>query len=507
MQLLQTPPVAAARLSPSATEVNLPGIHPHTTPASPSAMSDATTFPEDAKTTRIYAGKLFDSEARILLPNRLITIAVDSGLILSVDVYKLGDVPSEKSEDVIDLSDTTVFPGLVDTHVHFFLHSYSETTWDDQLTKESLAERTVRATVHAKRTLMAGFTSVRDLGTEGAFDADIALRKCLSGPNALIPGPRYFCASKAIIATGSYGPKSSLYPSQDGIDGVTGAEIVDGEVECLKAVRRQIGAGADWIKIYADYRVRSRMADVAPGLAGTAITTFNKKELQVMIDEATSRGVKVAIHAADWGRIRGLAVNTIEHGAESIPPYPETATRSEIVDLWRRYELRNRHTTWVPTLAVMYNSGAARWARASSTFRAALEAGYDNIACGGDTGAFAHGENALELQLMEKLGAPWQKVLSWATLGGWKSIRPRTWEGREGEIRLARVASLSEDPRQVGDNEVAFGIIKRGFVADIVATTGDLEKDFPGAVSKDKITFVMKGGRVYKHEGRPVADY
>ena len=108
---------------------------------------------------------------------------------------------------------------------------------------------------------------------------------------------------------------------------------------------------------------------------------------------------------------------------------------------------------------------------------------------------------------MVQLGAPWQKVLSWATFGGWECIRPRTWEGDEGKARLARISSLAESPREVGDNEVAFGIIKRGFVADIVATTGDLEKDFQGAVSKDKITFVMKGGRVYKHEGRPVADY
>lgn len=257
----------------------------------------------------------------------------------------------------------------------------------------------------------------------------------------------------------------------------------------------------------ADYRVRSRMVDVAPGRAGAAISTFNRTELQVMIDEASSRGVKVATHAADWARIQGLAVDTIEHGAESIPPYPETATRNEILGLWERYGLKNPHTTWVPTLAVMYNSGASRWARAASTFRAALAAGFENIACGGDTGAFTHGENALELQLMVKLGAPWQKVLSWATLGGWKSIRPRTWEGEDGEERLARISSLSEDPRQVGDNEVAFGVIKRGFVADIIATTGDLEKDFQDAVSKDMISFVMKGGRVYKRKGKQVVQY
>ncbi|KZV65481.1 hypothetical protein PENSPDRAFT_745071 [Peniophora sp. CONT] len=459
------------------------------------------------KTTRIYAGKLFDSEAQILLSNRVITIASDSGLILSVEEYSLDELPVVKSEDTIDLSHATVLPGFVDAHVHLFLHSFAEKSWDDQLTTESLAERTVRATVHARRTLMAGFTTVRDLGTEGAFDADIGLRKCLSGPNAIIPGPRFFTCNRAIHPTGSYGPRSTIHPSQTGIDGIIGADVVDGETECLKAVRRQIGAGVDWIKIYADYKVRSRMVDVAPAYVRTAITTFNKKEFQVMIDEANSRGVKVATHSVDWARIQGLAVDTVEHGAESIPLYPDTASRDEVLELWRKYGLKNPQTTWIPTLTVYYDGGSHYWARASATFRAALISGFDNIACGGDTGAFTHGDNARELQLMFSLGAPWQKVLSWATLGGWKAIRPRTWEGAEGKERLARISSLSEDPREVGDNEVAFGVIKRGFVADIIATTGDLENDFQEAVSKEKILFVMKGGRVYKQDGKVVDRY
>ncbi|KZV76357.1 hypothetical protein PENSPDRAFT_747805 [Peniophora sp. CONT] len=459
------------------------------------------------RTTRIYAGKLFDSEAQTLLPNRLIIIAPESGLILSVEEYTHNDLPVVKSEDIIDLSHATVLPGFVDAHVHFFLHSFAEKSWDDQLTTESLAERTVRATVHARRTLMAGYTSVRDLGTEGALDADVGFRKCLSGPDAIIPGPRYFIASRAIQTTGSYGPRSTVYPSQDGIDGIIGAELVDGEVECLKAVRRQIGAGADWLKIYADYKARSRMVDVAPAYVRTSVTTFSRKELQVMLDEAHSRGVKVATHSVDWARIQGLDVDTVEHGAESLPLYSDTATRDEVLELWRRYGLKNPQTTWVPTLAVYNEAGPILWARASATFRAALAAGFDNIACGGDTGAFTHGENARELQIMVSLGAPWQKVLSWATLGGWKAIRPRTWEGEEGKERLARISSLSEDPGEVGDNEVAFGVLKRGFVADIIATTGDLENDFQHAVSKDKIAFVMKGGRVYKQDGREIVRY
>lgn len=249
------------------------------------------------------------------------------------------------------------------------------------------------------------------------------------------------------------------------------------------------------------------MTDVAPKLVQTSLTNFNRKEFRVMIEEAHSRGVKVATHAFDWARVQDLDVDTVEHGAESLPLYPETASQDEIRELWRHYGLKNPQTTWVPTLAAHYEVAPYLWPRAKATFRAALAAGFENIACGGDTGAFTHGENARELQLMVALGAPWQKVLSWATFGGWKTIRPCTWEGEAGKERLKRISSLSEDPRKVGDNEVAFGVVRRGFVADIIATTGDLNNNFNEAVSKEKIVFVMKGGRVYKREGKEVARY
>ncbi|KAJ8457137.1 hypothetical protein ONZ51_g11706 [Trametes cubensis] len=218
------------------------------------ATDSPTTNSAQERVIRIYAGQLFDPESLQLQPRQRITVSQDSGLILDVRPYSIpeeSEVDFTNPETVVDLRDATVLPGFVDTHVHMFLHPYAETTWEDQLTKESLVERTVRATVHAKRTLMAGFTTVRDLGTEGAEDADIQLRKCMSGPNPLIPGPRYFCANRAIIASGSYGecPKSNLHLHQQGVEGVTGAEFVDGEAECMKAVRKQVGAGADWVKV------------------------------------------------------------------------------------------------------------------------------------------------------------------------------------------------------------------------------------------------------------------
>ncbi|KAK7695152.1 hypothetical protein QCA50_002342 [Cerrena zonata] len=216
---------------------------------------------DNSKYVKIYAGKLFDSEKGQLVEHKLITVSTESGLIVDVRTYDPRAVEADFSiEANIDLRSQTVLPGFVDCHVHMFLHPYSETSWEDQNTRESLVERTVRATTHARRTLMAGFTAVRDLGTEGAEDADVLFRNCVSGPNPIIPGPRYFCANRAIVTTGSYGPKNRLYPNRTGVEGITGAETADGVDECIKVVRRQVGAGADWIKVRGFSCDRSRMA-------------------------------------------------------------------------------------------------------------------------------------------------------------------------------------------------------------------------------------------------------
>ncbi|KAI0355152.1 hypothetical protein OH77DRAFT_1403522 [Trametes cingulata] len=459
-------------------------------------MGTAAESPE--RVIRIYAGKLFDPQTLELQPHRVVTVSPSSGLVLDVKPYsaeELEDI-AFTDENHVDLRHATVLPGFVDAHVHMFLHSYAETSWDDQLTKESLVERTVRAVVHAKRTLMAGYTTVRDLGTEGAGDADIQLRKCLSGPNPLIPGPRYFCANRAIIASGSYGPRSNLHLHQDGIDGVTGAEFVDGEVECIRAVRKQVGAGADWIKVH--YRVRARAADVSTKVVGAAIQTFSSKELRTLVTAARQLGVKVAAHAQTW-RVELLpengGVDTLEHGNN----FGES---DEVIDAVKKSSI-----IWVPTLSVFYTSDlekvpGGRWDSTARNFQRALARGVTNIACGGDTGPFPHGDNALEMKLMVRLGADWRLVLRWATLAGWHCVRSTAWEGAEGAARLAKVGELLEAPSLVGDNEVPFGVIRRGFAADIVATSGDLETDFESAVDKKSITFVMKAGKIFKRDGR-----
>ncbi|KAK7051468.1 hypothetical protein VNI00_004442 [Paramarasmius palmivorus] len=452
----------------------------------------------DIHMTCILAGALFDSKRGEFLHDQAITVDTTTGLIVDVQAIT-PEILRAVDKEHIDLRQMTVLPGFVDVHVHMFLHSYAETSWDDQVTKESLAERTIRATVHARKTLMAGFTTVRDLGTEGAADADIALRKCLSGPNPIIPGPRYFCASRAIVASGSYGPKSMLYPSQEGVDGVTGAEVADGIDGCVKAVRRQIGAGADWVKIYADYKPRSRMAPVSSTVATRNITTFNRGELEAMVQTAHSYGVKAAAHAQTLQSFRNLlevGIDSIEHSIAN--PIPE----GDIIQLFRDWDTPRKSTIWVPTLAVYYKSKElaggedartnAIWDQACRMFQRFLESGLETIACGGDTGAFSHGENALEMKLMVRLGADWKKVLKWGTLGGWECIRGIDWEC---------YSNVSPGIRP-DDHDVQFGCIRPGWSADLVALEGNLEADFEATL--DRVRFVMKAGKVYKNCGKEV---
>ncbi|KAA1467791.1 hypothetical protein DENSPDRAFT_770657 [Dentipellis sp. KUC8613] len=477
-----------------------PDSRPVPTARPDGAVNKLNTSAEPDALVRIYGARLFDPESLAFVPHPVVTVDPASGLIVDVHSYDPAAIYIAADANTVDLRDKTLLPGFVDAHVHFFLHPYSETPWDDQLTKEHLAERTVRATVHARRTLQAGFTTVRDLGTEGAGDADIALRACLSGPDALIPGPRYFCANRAIVATGSYGPRSGVNLGVEGVDGVTGAEIADGVDGCVRAVRRQIGAGADWIKVH--YRVRARTAKTAPAAAGAAIRTFSEAETDALIRTAHQYGVRVAAHASHRDTIASIArqgVDTVEHGFDLSAASPAHTTAGKTI------KALLGDAVWVPTLSAFYTIGG-NWERAAATFRAALAEGVDAIAVGGDTGVFAHGDNALEMRLMVQLGADWRRVLRWATLGGWRAVRSTAWEGPQGLARVERVGEMREDRRVVGDNEVPFGVVKRGWAADIIATAGDLEGDFEGAVGRDNIVFVMKAGKVYKKDGKEVVD-
>ena len=227
---------------------------------------------------------------------------------------------------------------------------------------------------------------------------------------------------------------------------------------------------------------------------------------QAIIETAHDLGVKVAAHSSQWtlaSTASGHSADTIEHAQESIP-YGVTADDA-IDDAVAR--MMSSKAIWVPTLSVFWTNRrgqGGRWAHASAVFKTAIKRGMKNIACGGDTGVFAHGDNALEMKLMVQLGADWRQVLRWGTFGGWECIRSMAWEGPAGAQRLATIGQLRNSARTVGENEVAFGTIRRGFAADIVATDGDLEADFERAIDKDSIVFVMKNGRVYKLDGKEV---
>ncbi|KZT51863.1 hypothetical protein CALCODRAFT_487574 [Calocera cornea HHB12733] len=444
----------------------------------------------------LICSNVFDPNVKGLAADQTIVVDETSGLIADVRSTTESDLKADK---LIDLRGMTVLPGFGDAHVHLFLHPYSEISWMDQVTKQTITERTVRAVNHSKATLMAGFTAVRDLGTEGALDADLALRKCISTPVSLIPGPRYYCVTRAIVSTGSYGPKGELNPSANNVDGAMGADVADGLEECRKAVRRQVGAGADWIKIYADYGFRSRMGAIAPKIAVANRPLWAEEEMKMMIDTAHALGVRVAAHASLAESIKVVArlgVDTVEHGYEA---------DQEALDAMAKYG-----TIWVPTLGAYYTMRSAgndwKWQKAQATFKKGLATKGLKIAVGGDTGVFSHGQNCLEMQLMHQMGMPWKDVLHAATIVSWEAIRGMEFHGEESEANLEILvkAAQSSSAEKYGDNALPFGNLRPGYAADIIATSGDLENAFDEAIEPKKIEFVMKGGKVYKPEGQAV---
>ena len=281
----------------------------------------------------------------------------------------------------IDLPGTTLMPGLIDAHSHMLLHPYNETSWNDQVLHESLALRTARAVNHVRATLMAGFTTVRDLGTEGAGYADVGLKQAMN--QGIIPGPRMFVSTRAIVATGAYGPAGFTPEYTNDIP--QGGQEASGLEQMAQVVRDQIKHGADWVKIYADYRW---------GPNGENEPTFTLDELKEAVDIANSSGRPVTVHAttAEGMRRAILAgVTTIEHGDNGTP---------EVFKM-----MADRGICLVPTLAagdaILQYGG---WRKGvdpdppsivakKKSFKAALDAGV-TICNGSDVGVFTHGDNA-----------------------------------------------------------------------------------------------------------------
>jgi imidazolonepropionase-like amidohydrolase len=354
---------------------------------------------------------------------------------------------------VIELPGTTLLPGLIEGHSHLFLHPYNETSWDDQVLKESRAERTARAVTHANATLMAGFTTVRDLGTEGAMYDDVGLKIAIE--KGIIAGPRMICATRAIVAKGTYGPKSE---SPDIVFPQGAAEVANiNEME--NEVRTQISKGADFIKIYADYRW---------GKNGEALPAFTTEEIAAAVAIAKSGGREVVTHATTAeGMMRAInaGVSTIEHGDKGT---------EEVFKL-----MKEKGVALCPTLAAgdaieQYRGWRKgidpepeRIRNKRKSFALALKAGVI-ICMGGDVGVFTHGDNAREMEMMVEYGMRPIDVLKSAT-------------------------SINADVFGYGDR---IGRIKKDLLADIIAVDGDPSVDIKNI---RKVKLVMKDGVVYKN--------
>ena len=403
-----------------------------------------TTFAQQPTRYLLKADRLFDGEQM----HTGWSVLVTGNRIDAVGV--INDVPA--GVKLISLPGTTLMPGMIEGHSHLFLHPYNETPWDEQVLNESRTERNARAVIHARATLMAGFTTVRDLGTEGVFYDDAALKKIIA--KGIVPGPRIIASTKAIVARGTYGPRS-VNPE---FDYPQGAAEVGNVAEMVSEVRSQIAKGADVIKIYADYD---------GGKNGETTPSFSIEEMAAAVEVAANSGRQVVVHAGSAEGMRRATmagVKTIEHGDEGT---------ADVFAL-----MKQKNVALCPTIsageAVSEYRAAKKGVAIDSTrirekmksFRLALDAGV-TICMGGDAGVFAHGDNAREMIAMVRLGMSPINVLRSAT-----SVN-------------ANIFGYGKE----------FGTLKKGMLADIIAVAGDPSVNISAVKT---VRMVMKDGKIYK---------
>jgi imidazolonepropionase-like amidohydrolase len=346
----------------------------------------------------------------------------------------------------VDLPGTTLLPGLIDAHTHLLLHPYNEAKWEDQVLHEPLALRVCRASNHLRQTLQAGFTTIRDLGTEGAGYADIGLRQAVE--EGIVPGPRVLTTTRAIVASGTYAPRG--FAPEWRIP--QGAEEADGD-NLIRVVRDQIRKGADWIKVYADTTIPKKGNTPA----------FTPEELKRIVETARTAGVPVCAHAmSKEGMLRAAlaGVETIEHGNEGDAEVFHLMARHDVAlcPTLATDEAMSRYRGWRPGA----DPEPAPLRSKRAVFKEALEAGV-TIVNGSDAGVFPHGDNAREVEMLVEWGMKPPAALRAAT------------------AVAARALHLDKK----------LGTIKSGLAADLVAVDGDPTRDIKAL---RKVRLVMKAG-------------